>query len=319
MRSLRSVLLVGGAGFVGSSLVRHLLGLEQLERLVVLDKLVAPGDRQHLTGPDHDPRFSFVEGDMVDRPLVLDLLDRHQVTGVFNLAGSPPGADLGEALQTTMTGTALLLEACKAAEVTLVQGSSTEVYGSIPPPDKSLEADHLAPASREAALQAGADHLCRAAFAASRQEVMVARASRTYGPRQRASELIPTLVRNALHDQPSTLRGGGLQVRDWIHVDDHCRGLLAIFRRGRPGELYNLGGNCERTTIGLARSILQALGKPGSLLLNGPVHLGDDLRQAVHCTKALGNLGWSPQVKMPTALPGLLRSLAADLPSNRPS
>jgi dTDP-glucose 4,6-dehydratase len=318
VRSLRSILLTGGAGFIGSALARHLLAEESLQRLVVLDKLTYAGDRRNLAGPDQDPRFTFVEGDIADSPLVAQLLEEHGVTGVFNLAAESHVdrsiLDSREFIATNVAGTGALLDACRSGGVPLLHCSTDEVYGSVDPPAKSLETDPLNPSSPYAASKASADLLCLAAVTTYQQNLVITRCANNYGPRQHAEKLIPTIIRHALRDEPIPLYGNGMQIRDWIHVDDHCRGLLTAFRRGRAGMIYNLGGRCERTNLGLARSILGVLDKPESLIGSVPDRPGHDLRYSLDLTRAQGFLGWGPQMAMAKSLPTVVRALAADLP-----
>lgn len=321
MRPLRSILVTGGAGFIGSSLVRHLLASDSVERLVVLDKLTHAGNRHNLTGPDQDPRFEFVEGDITDRSLVTELLRYHGITGVFNLAAeSNPdrsSASPNDFVATNITGTTNLLEVCRAASAPLLQCSTDGVYGSILPPDKFTEDRILAPSSPYAASKAAADLLCLAACTTYQQDLVITRCSNNYGPRQHGEKLIPTIIRHALRDEPIPLYGGGMQIRDWLHVDDHCRGLIAAFLRGKTGQIFNLGGHCERTNVGVARNVLKTLGKPESLISTVPDRPGHDTRYSVNTAKALGFLGWAPLAKMPSALPVVVRELAAGLAQPR--
>ena len=314
---LRSILLTGGAGFIGSALARHLLASESLERLVILDKLAPTGNAGNLIGPDQDPRFHFTAGDISDRSLVARLLSEHDVTGIFNLAVETDpdrsAESSAELLATNVNGIASLLEVSRAARVPLLQCSTDDVHGSIAPPDRSSELSPLRPTTAYAASKAAADLLCQAATRSHAQDIVITRATTTYGPRQHHAELIPTLVRRALRDEPLALEGSGMCIRDWIHVDDHCRGLLSAFTKGAPGALYYFGGQCERTNLGLARDVLRILSKPESLLSFAPERPGHDQRHAVDCNQALGKLRWQPEVKFQSAFPSVVRELAANL------
>ena len=317
MRNFRSILLTGGAGFIGSSLARHLLGLEKVERLVVLDKLTYAGSRDNLVGPDQDPRFEFVQGDIADRALLGGLLRHHNITGVFNLAAESHVdrsiLNPDDFVATNIVGTANLLETCRAARVPLLHCSTDEVYGSALVPNKFLETTPLAPSSPSSASKASADLLCLAAVTTHRQDLVITRSANNYGLRQHPEKLIPTIIRHALRDEPIPLYGGGMQIRDWIHVDDHCRGMITALHRGQSGNIYNFGGHCERTNLGLTRNILTILGKPESLISTAPDRPGHDLRYSVDTTKALRYLGWSPQTQMAKALPAVVRELAANM------
>ncbi len=317
MRQFRSILLTGGAGFIGSALARQLLNNEELRRLVVLDKLTYAGSRGNLIGPDQDPRFLFVEGDIGDRELVARLLREHDVCGVFNLAAE---SHVDRSIQnpddfilTNVTGTANLLEVCRAAGVPMLQCSTDEVYGVAVPPAKFTDRSPLNPTSPYSASKAAADLLCLAARKTYGQDVVITRSSNNYGLRQHAEKLIPTLVAAALNDQPLPIYGDGMHIRDWIHVDDHCRGLVAAYSQGAAGSVYLFGGRCERTNLGVARNILEILGKPESLISFVKDRPGHDARYAVDNTKSLAHFGWRPQHRFRAVFPSVVRGLAANL------
>ena len=317
MRQLRSILLTGGAGFIGSALVRHLLRAKGLERLVVLDKLTCAGNRGNLIGPDQDPRLDFVEGDIADHELTNRLLREHHITGVFNLAAD---SHIERSLQSpadfvhnNVLGTSCLVETCRSAAVPLLQCSTDEVYGPVSPPDRSVEIKPLNPTNPCAASKAAADLFCLAAARCHGQDIVITRSSDNYGPRQHAEKLVPTFVHAAFHDQPILIPGHGMQIRDWIHVDDHCRGMIAAFLKGQPGAVYLLGGQCERTILGIARSVLEILGKPSSLITHAPETPDNDERHAVDCSKAVAGLGWKPQERFRSSFPLVVREIAANL------
>jgi dTDP-glucose 4,6-dehydratase len=322
VRSLRSILLTGGAGFVGSSLARHLLALPEVECLVVLDRLTGGGKRGNLIGPDQDPRFVFVEGDVGNGALIRHLLELHEATGIFHLAAETPvaqpdGPD-GHAstfLSANVSGTNTMLEAARLASVPFLHCSTDQVYGSVEAPDRFTEESALQPVSLYDVSKASADLLCLAASANRQQEVVITRSSRNYGPRQHAGEFIPTLVSGAIHDEELTLDGEERRIHDWIHVDDHCCGMIMAFTRGPSGNIFNFGGNCERTNLGIARSILALFGKPESLLETGSRQSGHPRRSAVDSGKAVRYFGWTPKCQFQTAFPAVIRELAADFTS----
>ena len=317
MRNLRSILLTGGAGFIGSSLARHLLLAEELQRLIVLDKLTYAGNRGHLIGPDQDPRFAFIEGDISDRDLVSRLLQEHEVTGVFNLAAESHVARSLEAKEVFVTsnvaGTLQLVEACREFHVPLLQCSTDEVYGSVDPPGRFVEISRLNPTTPYAASKAAADLFCLTAVRCHGQDIIIPRSSNNYGPRQHVEKLVPRLVNNAFSNQPLELHGDGMHIRDWMHVDDHCRGMISAFRKGQPGAVYLFGGQCERTNLGMARSVLEILGKPSSLLTHVPDRAGNDRRYAVDFSKAVAGLDWRPKHRFRSSFPIVVRELAANL------
>lgn len=318
---MRSILLTGGAGFIGSSLARHMLAQSEVERLVVLDRLTGEGGRGNLIGPDRDPRFVFVEGDVANQRLVMHLLKMHGITGIFNLAADratwESGAEERDFIATNVAGTNAILEAARHASVPLLQCSVDGVYGSVSAPDRFAEESPLSPGSLYAASKASADLLCLAAAASFKQEVVITRSSRNYGPRQGATEFIPLLVSRAVHDQRFDLAGRGSHIRDWIHVDDHCRGMIMAFTRGPSGHVFNFGGNCERTNLGIVRSILAQLGKPEALLDGLTGHLTEPRRSAVDSGKALRYFGWVPRSQLQSELPSVVRELSANLTASQ--
>ena len=320
VRNLRSILLTGGAGFIGSALARHLMRTEELERLVVVDKLSSGGRRGNLIGPDQDPRFVFVEGDIHDPDLIPGLLQDHKVTGVFNLAADTDSetsqsstVDLAVA---NVLGTARVLDQCSAAGVPLLQCSTSKVYGTVSPPGRSVEINPLKPLAPNAACKASADLLCLAAAHDRKQDVVITRGSDTYGPRQDSRKMIPRWTRAAFREQPLAIEGEGTQIRDWIHVDDHCHGMIAAFRRGHSGSVYLLGGQCERTDIGIARSILETLEKPSSLISLPPgveTNSAPARRYAVDFSKARAGLDWRPKERFRTSFPLVVNEIAGNL------
>ena len=247
MRQLRSILLAGGAGFIGSALARHLLRVEGLETLIVLDKLTCPGNRGNLIGPDQDPRVHFVEGDIQDRELTGHLLREHDITGVFNLAaethsGRPLDSPV-DFVHPNVLGTSRLLETCRVSGVPLLQCSTSKVYGQVSAPNRAVEINPLNPSTPYTASKASADLFCLAAARSHGQDIIITRSTSNYGPREHPEKLVPSLVHAAFHDLPVPIRGEGTQSRDWIHVDDHCRGMIAAFSKGQPGAVYLLGDN----------------------------------------------------------------------------
>jgi len=317
VRQLRSILLAGGAGFIGSALARHLLRVEGLETLIVLDKLTCPGNRGNLIGPDQDPRVHFVEGDIQDRELTGHLLREHDITGVFNLAaethsGRPLDSPV-DFVHPNVLGTSRLLETCRVSGVPLLQCSTSKVYGQVSAPNRAVEINPLNPSTPYTASKASADLFCLAAARSHGQDIIITRSTSNYGPREHPEKLVPSLVHAAFHDLPVPIRGEGTQSRDWIHVDDHCRGMIAAFSKGQPGAVYLLGGQCERTELGMARSILEILGKPTSLITHVTEQPVKDARYAVDFSKAIASLSWHPQERFRSSFPLVVREIAANL------
>jgi dTDP-glucose 4,6-dehydratase len=304
------LLVTGGAGFIGSNFVRLALAEGWTSRIVVLDLLTYAGNPDNLADLAADPRFRFVRGDIADREAVRRALAGPEpLDAIVNFAAESHVdrsiEDAGAFVRTNVAGTQVLLDAARQAGVgRFLQVSTDEVYGSLAPGDPAFtERTPLAPNSPYAASKAAADLLCRAAAKTYGLPVVVTRCSNNYGPYQFPEKLIPLFVTNALEDRPLPVYGDGLQVRDWIHVEDHCRGLWAALTRGRAGEVYNLGGDGVRTNLDITRRILGLLGRPESLIR----HVGDrrshDRRYAVDWSKARAELGWAPRRTLDTGLP----------------
>jgi dTDP-glucose 4,6-dehydratase len=314
-RDLTRPLVTGGAGFIGSALVRQLLERPEVERVVVLDKLTYAGSLARL--PQDEPRLEFVRGDIADRERVRGLLDLHAVTGVFNLAAESHVDRSIERpddfIATNITGAFTVLDACRAAGVRLLQCSTDEVYGAIDAPGRFTEDSPLRPSSPYSASKTSADLLCLAAVTTHGQDLVITRGSNTYGPRQHPEKLIPRMIQCALRDQPLPVYGDGLQVRDWMHVDDHARGLIAAFLLGEAGGIYNLGADCERTNLDLVRELLAILGKPESLIRHVTDRPGHDRRYALDAGKARRELQWRPQAEFTRDFAHTVRQLAVEL------
>ncbi len=316
-RDLTRPLITGGAGFIGSALVRLLLARPEVELVVVLDKLTYAGSLDRLPEHGKHPRLDFIHGDVTDRVLLEKVLAGHSITGVLHLAAeshvdrSIEKAD--DFIATNITGTACLIEACRVAGIPLLHCSTDEAYGSAAPPILFTEDSPLRPSSPYAASKTSADLLCLAAHTTYGQDVVITRSSNNYGPRQHPEKLIPRMIHCALHDQPLPVYGNGLQVRDWMHADDHSAGLIAAFLRGNAGDVYNLGARCERTNLDLVRRILAILGKPESLIRHVTDRPGHDSRYAIDPSKAERELGWTARVDFEQAFSQTVRQLASEL------
>lgn len=317
MRSLRSILLTGGAGFIGSTLARLLLERDDLEQLVVLDKLTYAGNRGNLVGPDQDPRFHFVEGDIHDQALVAGLLERFQCTGIMHLAAESHVdrsiARPSDFIHTNIAGTSALLEAARPFETSFLQCSTDEVYGPIPFPGQVDESARIRPSSPYSASKASADLLVHASHTTYGQDVVIARCTNNYGPRQHLEKLIPTLIHHALRDQPLPIYGSGRQIRDWIHVEDCAKGLIATFEKGFSNRAYNIGAKFERTNLGIARTILKQLHKPESLIHHIDDRPGHDERYSVSPRLALIELEWRARIPFRSGFEKTVRELANHL------
>ncbi|HYH63822.1 MAG TPA: dTDP-glucose 4,6-dehydratase [Urbifossiella sp.] len=295
---MSTLLVTGGCGFIGSNFVRHLLATDPGVTVVNLDALTYAGNLANLAGVDKNPRYTFVKGDITDRDTVRAVMGKG-VTDVIHFAAESHVdrsiQDSGPFLRTNVIGTQLLLDAAREFGVKkYVQVSTDEVYGSLGDTGLFTEETPLHPNSPYSASKAGADMLVQAYQHTFGLPAVITRCSNNYGPYQFPEKLIPLFVTNILADQPIPVYGDGQQVRDWIHVMDHCTGVEAAWRKGVPGEVYNFGGKCEKTNLDLTHTLLDLLGKPRSLIKYVKDRPGHDRRYAIDCAKAERELGWAP-------------------------
>ncbi len=303
-----NILVTGGAGFIGSNFIRFLLNPENRGkvRVINLDKLTYAGNLENLKDLPPSDDYRFVRGDIGDRGLVEGVVK--EVDGIINFAAeSHVDRSLYEPdlfLRTNVLGVQVLLQAAHSAKLKrFLQVSTDEVYGSLTPEEPPFREDNpLAPNSPYAASKAAADLLVRSYYKTYGFPAVVTRCSNNYGPYQFPEKLIPLLISNALDGQSLPIYGDGLNVRDWIHVEDHCRALLRVFEKGREGEVYNIGGDGERTNLEITETILRVLGKPKGLIRHVTDRPGHDRRYAIDFSKIKGELGWSPSVSLPEGL-----------------
>jgi dTDP-glucose 4,6-dehydratase len=292
------VLVTGGAGFIGSNFVRYALQAHPDWHITTLDKLTYAGRMETLRDLLDHPRHTFVRGDVADSEVACPLVKRAEIVVHFAAETHVDRSILaaGDFIRTDVVGTFVLLEAAREASSLrrFVQISTDEVYGSVPS-GKSRETDELKPRNPYAASKAGADRLAYSYWATFGVPVVIGRASNNYGPYQFPEKVIPLFVTNAIDDAPVPLYGDGLNVRDWLHVTDHCRALDLVIEKGATGEVYNIGGGNEIANVELTRAILSLLGKSESLILRVPDRPGHDRRYSLDTTK-LANLGWQPRV-----------------------
>ncbi len=298
---MKKLLVTGGCGFIGSNFVRFALEDDPELEITNLDALTYAGNPDNLRDLEPSPRYRFVLGDVADRSLVFELLAEGFDAVVHFAAESHVDRSIDDAapfLTTNVLGTQCLLDAARVVGTPrFVQVSTDEVYGTLGPDDPPFtETTPLAPNSPYAASKAAADLLVRAACHTFGLKTIITRCSNNYGPYQFPEKLIPLFITNALSDLPLPVYGDGRQVRDWIHVLDHCRGIDAALRRGRPGSIYNFGGRCERYNLDVTRAVLELCGKPETLIRHVIDRPGHDRRYAVDCAKAEAELGWRPQV-----------------------
>jgi dTDP-glucose 4,6-dehydratase len=297
------LLVTGGAGFIGSNFIRFLLGPESPRRnyyqIINLDKLTYAGNLDNLADFSLSPSYRFVQGDICDGKLV-DALLESDVEAIVNFAAeSHVDRSLYEPdlfIQTNVVGVQVLLHGAMRHKIKrFIQVSTDEVYGSLAPDAPGFREDTgLAPNSPYSASKASADLLVRSYFKSYGFPAMITRCSNNYGPYQFPEKLIPLLITNAIEDKPLPIYGDGLNVRDWIHVQDHCRALQVILEKGRAGEIYNIGGDGERNNLEITEAVLSILGKPKSLIRHVTDRPGHDRRYAIDFSKLKQDLGWSP-------------------------
>jgi dTDP-glucose 4,6-dehydratase len=312
-----TILVTGGAGFIGSALVRQLIAEEPLARIVNLDKLTYAGNLDSLTEVSRSVRHRLVHGDIADAALVVEVMRAHKPTAVVHLAAEShvdrsidgPGAFV----QTNIVGTFTLLEASRRywaelgpedrSRFRFLHVSTDEVFGSLGATGAFIESTPYAPRSPYSASKAASDHLVRAYQHTYGLPTLVTNCSNNYGPYQFPEKLIPLMILNAYKGRPLPVYGDGLNVRDWLYVEDHCRALRAVLRSGKVGETYNIGGDCERTNLDIVHAICQLIDeakpahphRPSSQLITRvPDRPGHDRRYAIDASKIQKELGWQP-------------------------
>lgn len=302
-------LVTGGCGFIGSNFVMHMLESHPDVSVVNLDLLTYAGNLENLvdTKP-YGERYRFVRGDITDAALVDSLISEKPDVVVNFAAESHVDRSILEAerfVRTNVLGTQTLLEACRRHSVgRFVQVSTDEVYGSLGPEGAFTEGHSLAPNSPYAASKAAADLLVRSYNRTYGLDTVITRCSNNYGPYQFPEKLIPLMITNALNDLELPVYGDGMNVRDWIHVKDHCAAIDLIMRKGAAGEVYNIGAERELPNLEIVRHILKRLDKPDSLIRFVRDRPGHDRRYAIDSTKLRSELGWSPSVDFEIGLDG---------------
>jgi dTDP-glucose 4,6-dehydratase len=294
-----NVMVTGGCGFIGSNFIHYLLETDREVSLVNLDALTYAGNSANLDTVKNSPRYRFVRGSITDREVV-----RQAAAGVhtiFNFAAESHVDrsihDSGPFVRTNVLGTQVLLDAARELEVArFVQISTDEVYGSLGAAGAFTEETPLAPNSPYASSKAAADLLVRSYVHTFGVPALITRCSNNYGPYQFPEKLLPLFISNLLRDEPVPVYGDGQNVRDWIHVRDHCAAIHRVWRAGRVGEVYNVGGRCELTNLELTHKLLDAMHKPASLIRYVKDRPGHDRRYAIDCSKLERELGWRPRV-----------------------
>ena len=298
------VLVTGGAGFIGSNFVRWAHAKRPDWRITTLDKLTYAGRLENLREVMDSPRHRFVKGDIADAAIAAPLVRESNIVVHFAAETHVDRSLMaaGEFIQTDVFGTFVLLEAARDAKALkrFIQISTDEVYGSVPT-GHSRETDELRPRNPYSASKAGADRLAYSYFATYGVPVVITRASNNYGPNQFPEKVIPLFITNAIDNRSLPLYGDGGNVRDWLHVDDHCRGVALLIDKGENGEVYNIGGGNEVKNFDLTHRILELTGRPESLITPVQDRPGHDRRYALDTGK-LQSLGWAPQVPFESGL-----------------
>jgi len=298
---MRKVMVTGGAGFIGSNFVRMILAEHKDCFVVNLDKLTYAGNCENLAGFMDSANHKFVKGDICDAALVAKLIDEYQIEAIINFAAESHVdrslVEPGIFIETNVTGTLTLLKAALDKNVQrFVQISTDEVYGSLGPEGMFTEDTPVSPNSPYSASKAAADHLVRAFGHSWGLNYNITRCSNNYGQYQFPEKMIPLMINNALNDKELPIYGDGLYVRDWLYVYDHCTAVWKVLTQGRAGQVYNIGGNNEKTNMQVVELILERMGKDDSLIKHVTDRPGHDRRYAIDSSKAMGELGWAPSV-----------------------
>ncbi len=317
------LLVTGGLGFIGSNLVRHLLREYPSYEIINLDAETYAGHHENLEDIAYAKNYRFVKGRVEDPQLVDQIVSGKlfgRIDGILNLAAESHVDRSIENpsvfIESNVLGTQVLLEAAFRyglrpgtkpgvnAEYTIryVQISTDEVYGSLGATGLFTEETPLAPNSPYSASKAGADMICRAYFHTFGMPVMITRCSNNYGPYQHPEKLIPLFINNLMNDKQVPVYGDGKNVRDWLHVEDHCRAIALVYHKGAPGEVYNIGGNNERTNMQITRLLLSEIGKGDDLIKYVEDRLGHDRRYAIDSSKIQSELGWNPKHTFETGI-----------------
>lgn len=294
-----TILVTGGAGFIGSNFIKYMLDKYHDIKIINFDALTYAGNLKNLADIEENPNYTLVKGDIRDRAQVYQAME----SGVDYIVNFAAESHVDRSIEgpeifvlTNVLGTQVLLDAARKYNIRkFLQVSTDEVYGSLGPSGYFTELTPLAPNSPYSASKTGGDLLVRAYHETFSLPMNITRCSNNYGPYQFPEKLIPLIIGNALEDKTLPVYGDGLNIRDWLHVKDHCRAIDAVLYLGKDGEVYNIGGNNEKANIEIVKLILKELGKPESLITYVKDRLGHDRRYAIDSTKIQQELGWSPE------------------------
>jgi dTDP-glucose 4,6-dehydratase len=299
------IFVTGGAGFIGSNFIRHVLSLRKGFQIVNYDKLTYAGNLANLEAVAENPNYSFVKGDICEVTAV-EAAMRGCDAVVHFAAESHVDRSIyepGPVIETNVTGTAVMLQVARKLQVQrFVHISTDEVYGDMLPGAFANEDSQLQPSSPYSASKAGSDLLVRSYVRTYGFPAVITRSSNNYGPFQFPEKFLPLMITNAMDDKALPIYGDGKQQRDWLHVEDNCRGVLTVLERGRIGEVYNIGGLDIEENLTIVKRVLRLMGKPESLLSYVKDRPGHDRRYALHCTKMEKDLGWKPAIPLDEGL-----------------
>ena len=309
------ILVTGGAGFIGGNFVHHMVNKYPDYEIVNLDLLTYAGNLETLKPVEDKPNYKFVKGDIADREFIMDLFEKEKFDIVVNFAAESHvdrSIENPEVfLDTNIKGTAVLMDACRKYGIKRYhQVSTDEVYGDLPLDRPDLfftEETPIHTSSPYSSSKAAADLLVLAYHRTYGLPVTISRCSNNYGPYHFPEKLIPLMIANALNDKPLPVYGEGLNVRDWLYVEDHCKAIDLIIHNGRVGEVYNVGGHNEKTNIEIVKIICKELGKPESLITHVADRKGHDMRYAIDPTKIHNELGWFPETKFEDGIKKTIR------------
>lgn len=295
------LLVTGGCGFIGTNFIRYILNEFQDALIVNLDKLTYAGNPANLADiQTTTQQYIFIHGDIGNTALVHHIIQTYSFDAIINFAAESHVdrsiTDATPFITTNVLGTQILLDAARLLSIPkFIHISTDEVYGTLGAEGTFSETTPLAPNSPYSASKASADMLVRAAHNTYGMDTIITRCSNNYGPYQFPEKLIPLMIHRALIDEPLPIYGDGMQIRDWIHVDDHCRGILLALQKGKPGAVYNFGGSAEQTNLSVVKEILTLLNKPENLIRYVQDRPGHDRRYAMNFSKAQKELGYYPQ------------------------
>lgn len=300
---MKTILITGGAGFIGTNFIYYMISKYKDYKIINLDKLTYASNINNLKKIENNKNYKFIKGDICDKKLVFSLFEKENIDIVINFAAeSHVDNSISNPMiftQTNILGTQVLLESCMKYNIKRFhQVSTDEVYGDLPIDRKDLlfdEKSKINPSSPYSASKASADLLVKSYYRTYNLPVTISRCSNNYGEYQHKEKLIPLMISRAINNEPLPVYGNGLNVRDWIHVKDHCEAIDIIIHKGKIGEVYNVGANNEKSNIEIVKMILQELSKPNSLIKYVKDRPGHDLRYAIDSSKIQKELGWKPK------------------------